>query len=66
MAVGQKAVVTNAMEAIRQYVEEKTAHDTPIGSLSPTVACSISMRPTSTSAGRTTGRVVVTRAKSCG
>ena len=27
MAVGQEAVVTNAMEAIRQYVEEEAAHE---------------------------------------
>ena len=27
MAVGQEAVVANAMEAIRQYVEQEAAHE---------------------------------------
>src|SRR6516164_4874244 len=36
-----------------------------IASRSPTAACSISTRPTSVSAGRTIGRAVLTRAKSC-
>lgn len=31
MTVGQQAVVTNAMKAIRQYVEKKAAHELAVG-----------------------------------